>query len=136
MSHLIICPRGCAMNDNLSSSLYSFLVQRIRKAIWIYMQPLIEELVQLWNDGIMTYDVSLRQNFSMKVVLLWTVSDFPTYGMLFGWMTAGKLSTLFMGTNNRGWTVIINFCQWIINSGVIRRLFPKTGRNYLNLLPS
>jgi len=26
----------------------------------IYMQPLIEELVQLWNEGILTYDVSLR----------------------------------------------------------------------------
>jgi len=26
----------------------------------IYMQPLIEELVQLWNEGISTYDVFLR----------------------------------------------------------------------------
>ena len=42
----------------------------------IYMQPLIKEIIQLWNEGIMTYDISLRQNFSMKVVLLWSVSDF------------------------------------------------------------
>jgi len=48
----------------------------------IYMQPLIEELLQLWNEGIPTYDVSLRQNFIMKVAILWTVSDFPAYGML------------------------------------------------------
>jgi len=54
----------------------------------MYMQPLIEELVQLWNEGILTYDVSLRQSFLMKVVILWTVSDFPAYG----WMTAGRLA--------------------------------------------
>jgi len=58
----------------------------------IYMQPLIEELKQLWNEGIPTYDVSLRQNFIMKVAILWTVSDFPVYGMLSGWMTAGRLA--------------------------------------------
>jgi len=28
----------------------------------------------------------------MKVVLLWTVSDFPAYGMLSSWMTAGRLA--------------------------------------------
>ena len=56
------------------------------------MQPLIEEVVQLWNEGLVTYDVSLRQNFAMEVVLLWTVSDFPAYGVLSGWMTARKLA--------------------------------------------
>ena len=56
------------------------------------MQPLIEELKQLWNEGIPTYDVSLRQNFIMKVAILWTVSDFPAYGMLSGWMTTGRLA--------------------------------------------
>jgi len=46
----------------------------------------------LWNEGLMTYDVSMRQNFLMKVALLWTVSDFPAYGMLYGRMTSGKLA--------------------------------------------
>ena len=50
--------------------------------LYIYMQPLIGELVQLWNEGLVTYDVSLRQNFAMKVVLLWTVSYVPIYDML------------------------------------------------------
>jgi len=58
----------------------------------IYMQPLIEELVQLWNEGMPTYDVFLRQNFLMKVAILWIVSDCPAYGMLSSWMTAGSLA--------------------------------------------
>lgn len=58
----------------------------------VYMQPLIEELTSLWNDGIITYDASLRQNFIMKVALMWTINDFPAYGMLSGWSTAGRLA--------------------------------------------
>ena len=28
----------------------------------------------------------------MKVALMWTISDFPAYGMLSGWSTHGKLA--------------------------------------------
>ncbi|RDY01445.1 hypothetical protein CR513_15216, partial [Mucuna pruriens] len=45
----------------------------------VYLQPLVDELLTLWNDGILTYDVSLRKKFIMKVVLMWTINDFPTY---------------------------------------------------------
>jgi len=38
------------------------------------------------------YDVYMKQNFPMKVALLWLVSDFPAYGMLSSWMTLGKLA--------------------------------------------
>lgn len=58
----------------------------------VYMQPLIEELTHLWNVGVLTYDVSLRHNFILKAVLMWTINDFPAYGMLSGWMTAVRFS--------------------------------------------
>ena len=45
----------------------------------IFLQPLIEELKQLWNMGVETYDVDKKQNFLMRVALLWTISDFPAY---------------------------------------------------------
>ncbi|KAG8386586.1 hypothetical protein BUALT_Bualt03G0163700 [Buddleja alternifolia] len=50
------------------------------------------KLKTLWNDGVETYDVSKKQNFQMRASLMWTVSDFPAYGMLSGWSTHGKLS--------------------------------------------
>ena len=65
--------------------------QNSKKAIDIYMQPLIEELQRLWVDGVPTYDVSTDQTFVMKAALLWTINDFPAYGMLSGWSTAGIL---------------------------------------------
>ena len=58
----------------------------------IYIQPLIEESKQLWTVGVQTYDVSKKQNFVMKAAILWTISDFPAYGMLSGWLTAGRLA--------------------------------------------
>ncbi|XP_060213001.1 uncharacterized protein LOC132640428 [Lycium barbarum] len=61
-------------------------------AIDIYLQPLIEELKELWEFGIETFDASTRQNFKLRASLLWTINDFPAYGNLSGWSTKGKLA--------------------------------------------
>lgn len=58
----------------------------------VYLQPLIEELVQLWDLGLDTYDASVGENFRMRAALLWTINDFPAYGDLSGWSTKGPLS--------------------------------------------
>ena len=50
----------------------------------IYLQPLIVELLTLWHDGKLTFDVSRKQNFLMRAALIWTISDFPAYAMLSG----------------------------------------------------
>ena len=60
----------------------------------VFLQPVIEELIHLWEEGVITYDVSLRQNFQMRAALMWTISDFPAYAMLSGWGTAGKLACM------------------------------------------
>lgn len=38
------------------------------------------------------YDIESKTNFKLHDALLWTISDFPTYSMLSGWSTAGKLA--------------------------------------------
>lgn len=58
----------------------------------VFLQPLIDELKLLWDTGVTTYDVSSSKNFQMKAALMWTINDFPAYGMLSGWSTAGRLS--------------------------------------------
>ncbi|XP_020262677.1 uncharacterized protein LOC109838663 [Asparagus officinalis] len=58
----------------------------------IYLQPLIDELKELWEVGLLTYDASIKQSFKLRVALLWTVSDFPGYAMLSGWSTKGRLA--------------------------------------------
>ena len=54
------------------------------QGIDVYLQPLIEELKTLWNEGVETYDISRKRNFRMFASVLWTISDFPAYGMLLG----------------------------------------------------
>ena len=63
-----------------------------KKSFDIFLQPLIKELKELWVDGFTAWDVSQKQNFTLRAVLLWTISDFPAYGMLSGWSTHGKLA--------------------------------------------
>ncbi|XP_047341596.1 uncharacterized protein LOC124945211 [Impatiens glandulifera] len=60
-----------------------------QKNIDVYLQPLIAELKMLWSEGVRTYDVSRGDTFNMNAMLLWTINDFPTYGMLSGWSTHG-----------------------------------------------
>ncbi|XP_073105181.1 uncharacterized protein [Elaeis guineensis] len=48
----------------------------------VYLQPLIEELKELWDIGVETYDAHTRQNFNLHAAVLWTINDFPAYGNL------------------------------------------------------
>lgn len=65
------------------------------KNIDVFFRLLIDELLQLWTEGVVTYDRSKNQNFVMRAALMGTVSDFPAYGMLCGWSTHGKLACPF-----------------------------------------
>ena len=38
-----------------------------------------------------TYDAYTKTNFTLRVALLWTMSDFPGLGMVSGWSTHGKM---------------------------------------------
>ncbi|XP_049406217.1 uncharacterized protein LOC125869837 [Solanum stenotomum] len=51
-------------------------------AIDVYLQPLIEELNELWETGVETFDASTRKNFKLHASLLWTINDFPAYANL------------------------------------------------------
>lgn len=71
----------------------------------VYLQPLIDELQQLWIDGVVTYDASKRQNFQLRATLMWTINDFPAYGMLSGWSTAGRLACPTCKENSKAFTL-------------------------------
>ena len=61
-------------------------------AIDIYLQPLVEEFTELWNEGVDTYDASTKTSFTLRAALLWMVHDFPGYANLSGYSTKGKLA--------------------------------------------
>ncbi|CAK8543573.1 unnamed protein product [Lathyrus sativus] len=61
-----------------------------KSGIDVYLQPLIDDLKRLWI-GEWTYDISRKQNFTLRAALMWTINGFPAYGMLSGWGTHGKM---------------------------------------------
>jgi hypothetical protein len=57
----------------------------------VYLAPLIEELLELW-EGVDATDVSAmegRQRFSLKAILMWCIHDFLAYGLASGQVTKG-----------------------------------------------
>ena len=50
----------------------------------VYLAPLIEDLKLLWEVGIEALDAYKQEFFTLKAVLLWTISDFPAYDNLSG----------------------------------------------------
>ncbi|XXG77568.1 hypothetical protein AAC387_Pa08g1698 [Persea americana] len=58
----------------------------------VYLRPMIDELKELWEKGVETYDAYSKQTFNMRVALLWTINDFPAYGNLSGWSTKGYMA--------------------------------------------
>jgi hypothetical protein len=56
----------------------------------VYLEPLIEDLKELWINGVSAYDAFTKSVFNLKAVLMWTINDFPAYGNLSGYSTKGK----------------------------------------------
>jgi hypothetical protein len=49
----------------------------------VMMQPLIEELKQLWV-GVEAYDCQKKKKFNLKAAYLWSIHDFLAYGIFSG----------------------------------------------------
>ncbi|XP_075655172.1 uncharacterized protein LOC142625386 [Castanea sativa] len=45
----------------------------------VFLRPLIDELKELWEDGVCIYDASTKENLQMRAAVLWTIHDFPAY---------------------------------------------------------
>ncbi|XP_026452340.1 uncharacterized protein LOC113352780 [Papaver somniferum] len=58
----------------------------------VYLRPLIDELKELWEIGVETFDAHSKEVFQLHAALLWTINDFPAYGNLSGWSTHGYLA--------------------------------------------
>ncbi|CAA7059438.1 unnamed protein product [Microthlaspi erraticum] len=85
-------PEMCMKREFLFMSILIPGPKHPRRSLDVFLQPLIEELQELWYTGARTYNTSRKRNFTMRAVLMWTISDFPAYGMLSGLTTHGWLS--------------------------------------------
>jgi hypothetical protein len=45
----------------------------------VYMEPLIDELVHAWEEGVWTYDRATKTNFKMHVWCQYSMHELPAY---------------------------------------------------------
>ncbi|XP_022850555.1 uncharacterized protein LOC111372431 [Olea europaea var. sylvestris] len=80
----------CMSKENLLLTLLIPGPKQPGNDIDVYLQPLIEDLKELWNIGVDIYDGFIKSTFNLKAVLMWTIKDFPAYGNLSGYPTKGE----------------------------------------------
>jgi len=66
-----------------------------RNHIDVYLEPLVNELIQLWEVGVEIYDVLNDESFILKGVLVSTITNFLGYGNLSCWKTKGKFACTY-----------------------------------------
>ncbi|XP_062114223.1 uncharacterized protein LOC133825274 [Humulus lupulus] len=92
-------PWLCMRDENTFLSLLIPGRKQPGNDIDIYLEPLIEDLNKLWNNGVHTYDAFNKSFFNLKAMFLWTINDFPAYGNLAGCTTKGKTACLICGND-------------------------------------
>ena len=55
----------------------------------VYLRPLVDELKELWTNGVDTRDSMTNTVFKLRAALLWTVNDFPARSYFLGWSGQG-----------------------------------------------
>ncbi|GJW33704.1 uncharacterized protein Tco_0053736 [Tanacetum coccineum] len=56
----------------------------------VYLKPLIDDLIKLWEPGVKVYDAYSKNYFTLRAMIFCTISDFPAYDNLSGYSTKGK----------------------------------------------
>ncbi|CAN4075780.1 unnamed protein product [Withania somnifera] len=85
-------PWKCLKDPFMMMSLLIPGSQEPGKDIDVYFRPLVDELKELWSEGVETFNASTGKYFKMHATVLWTINDFPAYGNLSGWSTKGYLA--------------------------------------------
>ncbi|KAM3386984.1 hypothetical protein ACQJBY_010090 [Aegilops geniculata] len=67
--------------------------------IHVFMQPLLEDLRDLFVNGMTTYDASEQKTFKLRAAVLWTINDFPALGMIASYMVHGDYACPPCGAN-------------------------------------
>ncbi|KAK3228710.1 hypothetical protein Dsin_000591 [Dipteronia sinensis] len=78
----------------------------------VYLQPFIDDLQELWNNGVPVFDTFNKEVFNLKAILMWKINDFPAYGNLVGCTTKGKLACPICGENTA--STWLNFSKKIV----------------------
>jgi hypothetical protein len=81
-------PWECVEQSNLMMALLIPGPSSPAKDFDVFLEPLIEELIQLW-EGVLTFDASSGAQFKLHAAVLWCIHDYPALATLSGRVTKG-----------------------------------------------
>ncbi|XP_021775521.1 uncharacterized protein LOC110739374 [Chenopodium quinoa] len=58
----------------------------------VYLTPLIDDLIMLWEEGVEVFNAHRNEKFNLKAMLFCTIQDFPAYGNLSGYTVKGEIT--------------------------------------------
>ncbi|KAL0546243.1 hypothetical protein IC582_016149 [Cucumis melo] len=82
-------PHACMKRKFMKLSILVSSPKQPKDDIGIYLEPLIDDLKLLWESGLQCYDAYNVKLFNLRIILLWTINDFPAYGNLSGCSVKG-----------------------------------------------
>jgi hypothetical protein len=50
----------------------------------VFLEPLMEYMKKLWEEGVEMMDASLRKKFTLKAIIFVTITDYPSLFSLSG----------------------------------------------------
>ncbi|XP_071714148.1 uncharacterized protein [Rutidosis leptorrhynchoides] len=83
-------PSLCMKRKYIMMSLLIQGPKQLGNDIDVYLQPLVDEIMELWSTSIHVYDAYKKEYFQLRAMLFCTINDFPAYGNLSGYSTNGK----------------------------------------------
>ena len=60
------------------------------KHMSVYMEPLVDDLLVAWNNGVRTYDAVSKKHFNMHIWYHTSLHDLPARAIFCGWCVKGK----------------------------------------------
>lgn len=56
----------------------------------VYLEPLVDDMVDMFLDGVRTYDASTREYFQLHAAIICTITDKPGLGSLVACASSGE----------------------------------------------
>lgn len=94
----------------------------------VYLRPLVDDLKELWSEGVEVYDGYKREHFTLRGMLFCTIGDIPAQRCLSGQCKGEKYcsqcldDTESLWLNNSKKQVYLRHRRWIPKSHVYRKM--------------
>lgn len=99
----------------------------------VFLRPLVDELQELWSEGVVVHDAAFNTTFTMRVVLLITINDFPARSNLSGWRGQGYFACPSCNDATPSMRITNKICyvghrQWLFPNHILRKNKRFNGR--------